>query len=525
MNSISPSLRAIGGSRQVEREVVLVCGEFTVCLTLSVLYAPGRITLVNSEIITMSDDSEPEKGSPSYIAELSLENVRCFGPEQALDLCLPGSDGVSQWTVILGDNGTGKTTLLQSLFLMEPVEPEPRPGVIVGRHPRVQHGYFGAFSSVWKRFARGRREQSNEPSPGVKLRIKYGLPAFVRNDDCVVAEWRVRFSDQRMESNPSYSESFQAPVMLGYGAGRLIGNGKDDEESGSAPPWSTLFRDHAYLPDPEEWLKQVDYAASKAADSETTPRAGEKRDRIVELLIDVMPDVEDIEFDVLDEPTPRPIVKFKTPYGWVQMKDLSLGYRTMISWVVDMTRRLFEKYPDSDDPLAEPAIVLVDEFDLHLHPRWQRRLVGHLTERFPNTQFIVTAHSPLIVQAASDANIVVLRREGDHAVIDNDVEAIKGWTIDQILSSELYGLESVRPPEYDDLLRERKEILQKPTLTEEDEERLEEIKKEIASLPGGETAWDVDAMDTIHRFAKTLEGLDELNQDDERRDGGDEEDQ
>lgn len=52
--------------------------------------------------------------------------------------------------------------------------------------------------------------------------------------------------------------------------------------------------------------------------------------------------------------------------------------------------------------LADPAVVLVDEIDLHLHPIWQRRLIGFLSERFPNTQFIVTAHSPLIVQAASD---------------------------------------------------------------------------------------------------------------------------
>ena len=55
----------------------------------------------------------------------------------------------------------------------------------------------------------------------------------------------------------------------------------------------------------------------------------------------------------------------------------------MIAWVVDFTSRMVERYPDSLDPLAEPAVVLVDEIDLHLHPKWQRELIGFLSERFP----------------------------------------------------------------------------------------------------------------------------------------------
>lgn len=53
---------------------------------------------------------------------------------------------------------------------------------------------------------------------------------------------------------------------------------------------------------------------------------------------------------------------------------------------------MVDRHPDSPNPLAEPAVVLVDEINLHLH-RWQRTLIGFLTERFPNTQFIATAHS------------------------------------------------------------------------------------------------------------------------------------
>ena len=88
---------------------------------------------------------------------------------------------------------------------------------------------------------------------------------------------------------------------------------------------------------------------------------------------------------------------------------------------------------------------------MHLHPKWQRDLIGFLTERFPNTQFIVTAHSPLIVQAATDANIALLKREGDHVVIENHPETIRGWRIDQVLTSNLFGLETARPPDVEKL--------------------------------------------------------------------------
>jgi len=174
---------------------------------------------------------------------------------------------------------------------------------------------------------------------------------------------------------------------------------------------------------------------------------------------------------------------------------------------VDFASRMFVRYPASENPLAEPAIVLVDEIDLHLHPRWQRSIMSYLSNLFPNTQFVATAHSPLVVQAATDANIVVLRREGDHVVIDNDPAIVRNWRVDQILTSELFGLESARPPQLDGLLRERERILGKSKLTKKDEARLEAIGAEIGGLPTGETPADIEAMDIVRRAAARLKQL------------------
>jgi len=275
-------------------------------------------------------------------------------------------------------------------------------------------------------------------------------------------------------------------------------------EKAEDDPFASLFSDDAPLLNAEEWLLQADYAAYAADNVLAKKRAKERRDTIKEILIKLLPDVEDIKFVQLTEKQLKPGIEVKTPYGWVSIKDLSLGYKTLIAWMVDFASRLFNHYPDSPNPLAEPAVVLVDEIDLHLHPKWQRNLMSFLSDLFPNTQFIATAHSPLVVQAATDANIVLLKREGDHVVIDNDVKAIRGWRVDQILTSDLFGLESARPPEMDRLLAERTKILSKSKLTKRDREKLQEIEAQLGALPTGETPEEIEAMDVIRRAAERL---------------------
>ncbi len=109
------------------------------------------------------------------------------------------------------------------------------------------------------------------------------------------------------------------------------------------------------------------------------------------------------------------------------------------------------------------------------------------------------------MQAAADANIALLRREGDHVVIENDLEAIRNWRVDQILTSDLFGLESARPPYLDKLLKQRRKILSRGPLTDVDKKKLEELETKIGELPTGETPADIRAMNIIHRAAAWLE--------------------
>ena len=98
----------------------------------------------------------------------------------------------------------------------------------------------------------------------------------------------------------------------------------------------------------------------------------------------------------------------------------------------------------------------------------------------------------------------VMRREGDRVIIENDPQAVQGWRIDQILTSELFGLPSARPPQVERLIEQRRAILGKSVITEEDRARLRELDAELAELPYGETAEDADALATIRRYAAEL---------------------
>ena len=294
------------------------------------------------------------------------------------------------------------------------------------------------------------------------------------------------------------------PTFYAYGAARRMGRASLADEA-AADATASLHDDRADLRNAEEWLLKLDYSASK--ESEVKTRQRQRFEQVRRLLIEILPDVDDIRVSVPSKQRPQPTVEFKTLDGWIPLKWIGYGYQTLVAWMVDFASRMVERYPRHKDPLRQPAVVLVDEIDLHLHPKWQRQLMGFLSERFPNTQFIVTAHSPIFVQAATGANIVVLRRDRQkgHVLIDNSPEAIRGWRIDQLLTSDLFGLPTARPPDLERLLLERKKLLAKSRLTKADKSKLAELEKKIGVIPDGETAEDVKTRQLLDRTLDALE--------------------
>lgn len=429
--------------------------------------------------------AENAKNKGVYFSELYLENVKCFKEPVKLSFLDKEKKNWKKWTVILGDNGVGKTTLLQAIASLEPVE---------SQDPESSYNFINYGYSTWL--------PTEEKVPKFKIEGKTGIDLTDNTDHRLYLERERCAPLGTINTQYISKDTALSLVIFAYGANRIMSKtslANDFIKMNS----ETLFFENRTLINAEEWLLQLDYAASK--DSDVKQLAIRKREQVKSILIDLLPDIEDIK--ILD-PTKdqlKPSVAFKTSFGWLNLDQLSLGYKTMIAWVVDLAARMFIKYPDSENPLAEPAIVLVDEIDLHLHPKWQRNIFKYLSDRFPATQFIVTAHSPLIVQAApEDVNLVVLQKKGDTVVIDQEVENVRRWRIDQILTSDLFGIDSARDTETAELLKERTVLLQRSPLSEKEKARLEELNEMAHSLPTAANKEDIEAMDIIRKAAAYL---------------------
>ena len=96
----------------------------------------------------------------------------------------------------------------------------------------------------------------------------------------------------------------------------------------------------------------------------------------------------------------------------LRISQLSDGYRIMLGVVMDFARRLAQANPQTEpnrvNPLDTPGIVLIDEIDLHLHPSWQQRVIHDLMATFPNTQFILTTHSPQVLSTIKREHIQII---------------------------------------------------------------------------------------------------------------------
>ncbi len=158
----------------------------------------------------------------------------------------------------------------------------------------------------------------------------------------------------------------------------------------------------------------------------------------------------------------------------LSVSQLSDGEKCLIALVGDLARRLAIANPKRDNPLEGKGIVIIDEIDLHLHPKWQRRIIPTLTRVFTNIQFIVSTHSPHVITHVQPQDIYLLSITEQGINYNKPTESY-GKNVDRILE-DLMGLETTRPDEVNRLLTELYETIAIGNI--------EEAKKQMANLKG-----------------------------------------
>ena len=159
----------------------------------------------------------------------------------------------------------------------------------------------------------------------------------------------------------------------------------------------------------------------------------------------------------------------------LNLSQLSDGERSFIALVSDLGRRLALANPLLENPLNGAGVVLIDELELHLHPKWQLEVVEKLRAAFPNIQFIVTTHSPFILQTA---------REGEVIKLDGDLTVVPaGRTLEEVSRLVMDVTNTDQSPRYREMLDTARKYLR---LAEEAKAapgaRREQIQNELVKM-------------------------------------------
>ncbi|MCE9572629.1 MAG: AAA family ATPase [Deltaproteobacteria bacterium] len=224
---------------------------------------------------------------------------------------------------------------------------------------------------------------------------------------------------------------------FGYGSlrGTALGGPDRDVPLKGTTGLETLFLPNARLIHAETWLRREALRAGASA-----------RDRaffesVLATVASLLPNGERIAMHG-DE------VVVETPNGQFPLSAMSDGYLTTLGWTIDLIARWAHKYRDTgklDHNFAKdmPCVVLVDELDLHLHPRWQLEIIPRLRAAFPKTTFIVTTHNPLTLHGARPGEVFVLTKDettGNVSIAQRDLPP--GLDANRILTGDWFGLPS-----------------------------------------------------------------------------------
>lgn len=347
-----------------------------------------------------------------FLHRLSLENIRSLS-SATLDFSAP-EGGVRRWTCLLGENGTGKSTVLRAAALVL-AGSEGLPALLGDPARWVRLGRkSGRITAVLANQEGQQREVSlelhrSDSLTGALKRNEAGLKLL---DDALRHTLRNYFT-------------------AGFGVSRRMAGPESEKfRPGQMHPRAasvaTLFQGDAPLRSVESWAMDLHY------------RRGQHGLQMVrQAMNEVLPG---IRFAGIDKEARQ--LMFQTPDGKVPLAQLSDGFQNVISWFGDLLFRITEVFTDYRKPLTARGLLLLDEADLHLHPVWQRRVADYLLRMLPNFQFLVTTHSALAAQQCGPQELYVLKRKAKDVEILHYDGAPHLLRVDQLLVSPVFGIES-----------------------------------------------------------------------------------
>lgn len=402
------------------------------------------------------DDQPYQGGYPSVLgsvedtqtAYLSWAHIRNFRAIHDLELSFQfPRDASAGWKVLLGENGFGKSSILQAVAL-----------TLIGQD--------------------GIDALQLDPAKLLRCRARKG---WVKVGLTTGAEPLELHFDRRQGLRAQAEAKRLNPLLIrGYGATRLLPPaGVEPPSAGIRHEVRSLFNPYASLVDAIDWLVQLE------------PEAFDRAARTLKDLLNLD------SGEVLEQKNGRVLIHDARAGLRIELDQLSDGYQSVLALAVD----LMAGAPATlNDVQNTPGIVLLDEIGAQLHPRWRMQIVGSLRRAFPKIQFLATTHEPLCLRGLRSGEIEVLRRDAKGEIwTANNVPSPECLRVDQLLTSPLFGLQSTIDQEIEAKFRRYYELLADPEAGDIREAR--ELKVELSGYGAlGYTRRDQLVYDAIDDF-------------------------
>jgi energy-coupling factor transporter ATP-binding protein EcfA2 len=387
-----------------------------------------------------------------YISKIDLLNIRGFS---SLKFNLEREGGrLAGWTVFTGDNGSGKSSLLKAIALCL-VGRDTARSLQASFNRWVKDDSLGQSGSIQLTLAWDNKDDSlgaGGTPPGRKFPAKIELDASKKETILVETRPAGKAQNYQTPQRTIWSPSAKGWFSCGYGPfRRVFGSSPVAARQMVAPAterFVTMFQEAASLEEVDQWLKGLKYKALEQKENEMA-----QLDVVMEILKDdLLPN--QISVDRVDSDGLWLKDRNGVSLSWFEMSD---GYRAALALLTDVIRHLITAYgvegltqrgEDGKLRIIRSGVVLIDEVDAHLHPEWQRQIGFWLKDHFPNIQFIVTTHSPLVCQAADEQSIFVLPEPGGEEfprqLTQEEWAHIIASRPDAILRGPAFGLENTR---------------------------------------------------------------------------------
>lgn len=448
-----------------------------------------------------------------YIKEIIIENIRAVAK---LEMKFPQPAG---WHVLIGDNASGKSSVLQAIALvLTPLDQR----ATLRRPPEFWMKKGKSSCAVILKISRDARYDGEpESEDTVDLDNLEGYRVFMKTRNVKLKDgvteknledgvMQMKFFGNKEpiegKSNEGYGEwGENGWFSVGFGPfRRFVGGNTDTERLSKNFPKLTahlsLFGEEFALVEALEWIKELDYKRLKELE---TPNNGKEFTYTYHNLIKFVNQSKLLPHGVEVAGIDKDGIQFKDGNGnQIDTLELSDGYRSILSLTFELLRQLIVTYGtklvfqeiERDNMYIDlPGVVLIDEVDAHLHPSWQTEIGRWFLQYFPSLQFIVTTHSPLVCRACEHGSIWRLSPPGSGQpsteIVGVERDRLIYGNILDAYGTEIFGSSPARSEQSNEKLKRLGQLNIRAALgkikPEEETERLELEKIFTTDAPTG----------------------------------------